>query len=221
MSTPLPMFPLGTPLLPGMGMPLQVFEPRYHAMMDDVLAGDGTFGVSLITHGHEVGGGDLRSSVGVRAEILEHRHLDNGLRLLLIVGRHRIRVSRWLRDDPYPLADVETWEDEPRRKVADPDGSMAVPRLGRLDIQARLDDIVALLSQGVTVEEDRGRLLESSTLPRDLDTAIWQATIVACLGPLDRQRLLEASGPDERLPLLVEMLEERRDVLAFTLAERH
>ncbi len=219
MTMPLPMFPLGTPLLPGMGMPLQIFEPRYHAMMEDVLAADDGFGVSLITHGHEVGGGDLRSTVGVRAEILEHQHLDDGRRLVLVVGRRRIRISRWLRDDPYPVAEVEGWDDEPRREIRENDGNPTMPRRGRIDIQARLDDIVALLAQRVDAE-DRDRLLESSTLPRDLDIAIWQATIVACLGPLDRQRLLEAPGLDDRLPLLVEMLEDRRDVLAFTLAER-
>lgn len=219
MTTPLPMFPLGTPLLPGMALPLQVFEPRYHDMMDDVLDDGGGFGVSLITHGHEVGGGDLRSSVGVRAEILEHQHLDDGRRLVLAAGRERIRIHRWLRDDPYPLAEVDIWGDEPRQEVPTRADDTEAPRLGRIDIQARLDDIVALLVPRVAAD-DRDHLFESSTLPRDLDIAIWQATIVADLGPLDRQRLLEAPGHDDRLPLLVQLLEERRDVLAFTLDER-
>lgn len=91
--------------------------------------------------------------------------------------------------------------------------------MGRIDVQARLDDIVALLADEVE-EDQRGSLIESSTLPRDVDAAIWQATVVADLGPLDRQRLLEAPSRDQRLPLVVRLLEERRDVLAFTLAER-
>ena len=32
MAEPLPMFPLGTVLLPGAPLPLQVFEPRYREL---------------------------------------------------------------------------------------------------------------------------------------------------------------------------------------------
>lgn len=56
----LPMFPLGSVLLPGSPLPLQVFEPRYRAMLDDCLAGDQRFGVVLIERGFEVGGGEQR-----------------------------------------------------------------------------------------------------------------------------------------------------------------
>lgn len=245
MTTTMPMFPLGSPLLPGLGLPLQVFEPRYHAMLDEVMAGDRRFGVTLITRGHEVGGGDIRSSVGATAEVLRHQEVEDGRVLVLAVGRERIRVQRWLRDDPYPLAEVEPWPDEPRsddegqperagaagertrasaETAADPDEgdeprSRGTARVGRIDVQARLDDIVALWA-GEVDEDRRGHLIEASTLPRDVDAAIWQATVVADLGPLDRQRLLEAPSIDQRLPLVVRLLEERRAVLAFTLAER-
>lgn len=210
----LPMFPLPMPLLPGMGLPLQVFEPRYHAMLDDVLEdGTGRFGVVLITRGHQVGGGDLRSMVATVADVLRHQRLEDGRQLVLVVGRHRVRITRWLRDDPYPLAEVEAWPDELASTVSsrDPDRG-----LGRIDVQARLDDIVELVASNLG-ERGRTQLFESSNLPRDLDLAIWQATIVADLGALDRQRLLECPSRDERLPLLVGMLDERRDVLAFTL----
>ena len=36
----LAMFPLQAVLLPGMALPLHVFEPRYRALMDHCLAGD-------------------------------------------------------------------------------------------------------------------------------------------------------------------------------------
>ena len=35
------MFPLGTVLFPTMLLPLHVFEPRYRALVDDCVAGDG------------------------------------------------------------------------------------------------------------------------------------------------------------------------------------
>ena len=55
----IPLFPLGTPLFPGVVLPLQVFEPRYRRLMHDLLAhpesGDRRFfGVVAIRQGWEV-----------------------------------------------------------------------------------------------------------------------------------------------------------------------
>ena len=60
----LPMFPLGTVLLPGGVLPLHVFEPRYRQLVIDCLAddtGEPEFGVTMIERGSEVGGGDQRT----------------------------------------------------------------------------------------------------------------------------------------------------------------
>ena len=58
-----PMFALQSVLLPGMPLPLHVFEPRYVAMLDTVVATDAEMGVVLIERGREVGGGDVRCDV--------------------------------------------------------------------------------------------------------------------------------------------------------------
>ena len=55
-----PMFPLGSVLFPHALLPLRIFEPRYQALLDSCLAGDGRFGVVLIERGFEVGGGEDR-----------------------------------------------------------------------------------------------------------------------------------------------------------------
>ncbi|HEV7759443.1 MAG TPA: LON peptidase substrate-binding domain-containing protein, partial [Acidimicrobiales bacterium] len=100
-----PMFPLGTVLVPGMLLPLHVFEPRYRQMLDDCLAGDRTFGVVLIERGSEVGGGDVRTGVGTLARILQAEQAADGRWALMAVGARRIRIDRWLPDDPYPRAE--------------------------------------------------------------------------------------------------------------------
>ena len=51
MTAVTPMFPLGMVLLPGSPLGLRVFEPRYLTMLEEVLAGDGAFGVVLIERG--------------------------------------------------------------------------------------------------------------------------------------------------------------------------
>ena len=67
------MFPLGSVLLPGVVMPLHIFEPRYRALARRCLEGDRRFGVVLIERGSEVGGGDVRCGVGTRAEVVAGR----------------------------------------------------------------------------------------------------------------------------------------------------
>src|SRR5437588_1623504 len=103
----LPMFPLQTVLFPGVAMPLHVFEPRYRALTRHCLDGDGRFGVVLIERGSEVGGGDVRVSVGTGARIVESAELPDGRWLLMVVGVERVGVRRWLPDDPYPQAEVD------------------------------------------------------------------------------------------------------------------
>src|SRR4029079_5806144 len=108
----MPMFPLGTVLLPGMVLPLHVFEPRYQQLVRDCLdAPPHEFGVVLIDRGSEVGGGDTRSDVGVIARILQVARLEATRFALITVGTRRVRVVEWLPDDPYPRADVEDWSD--------------------------------------------------------------------------------------------------------------
>ncbi|HUF97989.1 MAG TPA: LON peptidase substrate-binding domain-containing protein, partial [Ilumatobacter sp.] len=60
-ATDLPMFPLGSVVLPGGQLPLHIFEPRYRQLVQDLLASDEgslEFGTVMIERGREVGGGD-------------------------------------------------------------------------------------------------------------------------------------------------------------------
>ena len=102
------MFPLGTVLLPSGVLPLHVFEPRYRRLAEDCLEGVPEFGVVLIERGSEVGGGDQRTAVGTVARIVEAATFDDGRYALGTVGVRRIRVVRWLEDDPYPRASPRT-----------------------------------------------------------------------------------------------------------------
>ena len=92
------MFPLQTVLFPNAVLPLHVFEPRYRELTETCLRGDGRFGVVLIQRGSDVGGGDLRFSVGTVARIVEAARTPDGRYLLATVGSERLRVRRWLRE---------------------------------------------------------------------------------------------------------------------------
>jgi len=114
MSDPyeLPMFPLGSVLLPGMVLPLQVFEPRYRVLVDTVLLADEPeFGSVMIERGNEVGGGDVRATVGCIARIVDFTRHEDGVVTMVAVGTRRITVEDWLDDDPFPRALVADWPD--------------------------------------------------------------------------------------------------------------
>jgi Lon protease-like protein len=198
------MFPLGSVLFPGGLLPLHVFEPRYRVLTRDCLAGDGELGIVLIERGSEVGGGDTRFCVGTRARIVDAAPFDDGRWVLLLEGTERIRVARWLADDPYPRAEVVILPDEAP-------GPNAVQL--RDDVEKRLRRALALKAE--LGETAAPLALEVDPAPQ---VAVHQACAAAPVGPADAQRLLETEGVDERLALLVELLDDELGVLAHRVS---
>jgi uncharacterized protein len=198
------MFPLGTVLAPHMVLPLHVFEPRYRAMLDDLLAedGDGEFGVALITRGHEVGGGDLRSDVGTVARILRAEQLDEERWFVIAVGTQRLRVEGWLPDDPYPRAEVVLLEDEHDDAAAE-----------------ALTEVVPRLRRVLALQSELGAADVPATfeVADDPSTACWQAVVLAPLTPFDAQRVLAVDRCADRLQLLDELLADLEITLRFEL----
>ncbi len=202
---PLAMFPLGTVLLPGAVLPLHVFEPRYRALVADCLADVPEFGVVLIERGSEVGGGDVRRDIATVARIVEVAELPDGRSALVTVGVRRIRITRWLLDDPYPRADVEDWPD-----VVDPDDGTG-PAL--IDVAVRLRRVLALQA-----EMGDPAAPATTELSDDPVLATYHASALAPLGPDDQYRLLAAAGPAARRVLLEQLLIEAEEALRYRLA---
>ncbi len=197
------MFPLGTVLFPHMVLPLHVFEPRYRVLMHDILAGNGEFGVALIERGHEVGGGDARSSVGTVAKLVQSEELDDGRWLALGVGTRRFTVDAWLEDAPYPRAAVTFLEDT--HVEADLGGwlEQVVPRIRRvLAMQSELGD------PGMESTFD---------LADEPEVACWQCAVLAPLNPFDAQRVLATDRCDRRMELLDELLIGLEESMVFRL----
>jgi uncharacterized protein len=201
------MFPLGTVLFPNAPLPLHVFEPRYRALTETCLRGDGRFGVVLIERGREVGGGDSRFSVGTVARIVEAARTPDGRYLLATEGVERLRVRRWLPDDPYPRAEVDILP-EPKR---------VLPRASE-----QRDAVERLLARVLALSGELGDRAPASNDAAALDAdpmrASFEAAARAPIGPLDAQRLLELDDPSDRLEQLEAMLQEAAEVLQFRLS---
>ena len=194
---PMPMFPLGTVLFPHALLSLHVFEPRYRLMTRRVLGADGEFGVVLIERGSEVGGGDTRFGIGTIARIVRAQELADGGYALATVGIRRVRVTRWLSDDPYPQAEVVDLVDA----TSDDDG----PRRARA---------LAALSEVWELHRriDPG-LPEVPTIDAVPAQASYEIAALAPIGPLDAQRVLEAPNAADRLELLAELLDDHARML--------
>jgi Lon protease-like protein len=194
-------------LLPFAHLPLHIFESRYRALVKDVLAGDGEFGVVLIERGQEVGGGDARFGVGTVARIVQSAELPDGRWLVDAVGTERFRVTEWLPEDPYPQALVEPVEDEP-------DDTGPEAEQGRRAVERLLRQVLAL-------QVELGFPAPSAVRSLDADPAVaaFEAALLSPIGPMDAQKVLEATGTVARLTLLESMLDEARDVLARRIAE--
>jgi Lon protease-like protein len=199
----MPMFPLGTVLLPGVHLPLHVFEPRYIRLVEACLSSTPEFGVVLIERGSEVGGGEHRFDVGCVARILSSVRLDEARWLLSTVGTRRLRVVRWLADAPYPRAEVELW--------GDPEPG---PGAGRCRAAA-----LSALRRVLALAAEAGEPVPDATTPVDEDPvpASYQMAALAPLGPLDKLRLLGAPTPEDHLARLAHLLDDEAAVLARRL----
>lgn len=196
----MPMFPLGTVLFPRAMLPLHVFEPRYRSMTARVLRADGEFGVVLIERGSEVGGGDTRFAIGTVARVVRAQELPDGGYALATVGTRRIRVTRWLPDDPYPLAEVVDVADPPEPDAAEVETA-------RVRAHAALGDVCALYRRLDPRIPDLPPVSDSP------EQASYEIAALAPIGPLDAQRVLESVRVHGRLALLADLLDEHARTL--------
>lgn len=212
----MPMFPLGSVLLPGGILPLHVFEPRFRDMVRDCLRADGEpeFGQALIAHGWETGGGDDRVMVGTVAQMLQVDAIDEDRYALVAVGTRRIRINAWLPDDPYPIADVEDWPDEdpdPPGLAVQVAASHARVRAARA-LAAQVEQQLGPMGAGGPVDVGDDDISDDPLL------ATYHLATLAPVGPADRFRLLTAPGPLERLDVLDEILDDVEAMLKFRLS---
>ena len=154
-----------------------------------------------------MGGGDVRTDVGTRARIVQAEELPDGRWAVVALGVERIRVDRWLPDDPYPRAEVTPWPDVPGD---DTTGADADPRPG----------ITVLVRRAGALVRELGHPGAPLDLELDGDPVVdsYQAMLAAPLGPADRQELLAAPTLGERWSLLHDRLTEQIELLEARLA---
>jgi Lon protease-like protein len=121
----IPLFPLGTVLFPGVVLPLHIFEPRYRALVRDLMAAEPEareFGVLAIRQGWEVGEDAVTAlyEVGCTAQLRQVSPFHDGRFDVVSVGRDRFRLLDVVpagRDVPYLRGRIE--------RLSEPDSEAA------------------------------------------------------------------------------------------------
>lgn len=197
------LFPLpDVVLFPGALLPLFVFEPRYRALVADVLEGDRLIAVPRL----EAGVADefeefppVTSTFGVGSVIQDVRLPDGRYRIVL-QGLYRVRLLEEVAARPYRVARVQVLED---RNDDDPVTLLAL-RTSLLGLVERVARLVASpaeeLIEAVRNAPSGGLCadLVTATLARDLDL---------------QQELIEQVSVARRLERLIGHLHEALAVL--------
>ena len=194
----LPLFPLGTVLLPGASLPLHIFEPRYRQLVVDLVTGAvpcRRFGVIAIKHGHESGdpAGVVLHTIGCTAVLREVRRLPDGRFDIVTRGDRRFRLLEVDQASaPYLVGTVEIVPDDP------PDREQAL--LPALAAAARAAHRSYCLTAWHTQDWHEP---SSDVAPQTLPHLLAADCLLALQ---DRQDLLEQTCPADRLRLVRRML---------------
>lgn len=189
----IPVFPLdGVLLLPGGRLPLNIFEPRYLNMVDDVMAGDRVIGMV------QTRGGDRErpklAPVGCAGRITSYAETTDGRYLITLTGVCRFKPGKELPvQTPYRqvTADFEPYESDLAEAAAE----------GLLNRTMFFDVLRAYLDRrGLEVDWEAAKgappdaLINSLAMGLPFDAA-------------EKQALLEAYSIADRRDALIALLE--------------
>jgi Lon protease-like protein len=190
----LSIFPLaGAILFPRAQLPLNIFEPRYRAMISDALARDRRIGM---IQPRGPGEPPALFDVGCMGRIANVEALPDGRFNIVLEGVHRFRLLREL-DVTTPFRQIQaSYEGFDDSSQPDPLASIQ-----RADLEREARRYAEAL--GYMVDWDSVGRLDDETLVN----AIGQ---VAPLDPASKQALLEARTIVERAELLVQFMQFAR-----------
>jgi ATP-dependent Lon protease len=239
----IPLFPLGTPLFPGVVLPLHVFEPRYRRLMSDLLelpeeTDQRFFGVVAIRQGWEVehiAPADALYDIGCTARLQRARTQPDGGFRIVTTGGDRFRLLDVVvgEDPPYLQGQVE-WlaEEEAAEEAAgDADGIVCTPGPGFDDLvtsvaQSSLDVVTRGVRELFTRYVEQVSALGDGRSGEDAETEVllsavaddpaalsWLVASAALLTTEDRQALLAESATRRRLATEARLLRRELTLL--------
>ena len=195
----IPMFPLrGAILLPRATLPLNIFEPRYLQMVDDVMSTSRVLGLVQPDGGDEGESPAGRTvplrRIGCAGRITGYQELDDGRLLVTLTG-----IARFTLVDEVPLAKPY--------------------RICTVSYETFLGDFVAGAGEDEVDRQGLLKALKTYLEARDLkadwpavakssnETLVNALAVVSPFGPEEKQALLEAADLKTRTEILVALAE--------------
>lgn len=218
----LPLFPLNTPLVPGLILPLHIFEPRYRALVEDLLTrpeDEREFGIIAVREGCDVSRQGIAAlyPIGTATVLRQADRLDDGRYDIVTTGSRRFRLMDLDASRPLLVGAVDFLDD-----ISDPADRLLADEVARRfrGYRLALSGQVAEGGAGPTVDGRSGdmrppdaRESDDLDLPTDDDSAAdaqlpddptvlsYLVTAAMVLPMEERQRLLSAASTAERLLL--------------------
>lgn len=177
----LPLFPLDLVLLPGIPLPLHVFEPRYKEMIGECLSGKTGFGVVRAKEEEGI------AEIGCTAEILTvTKEYDDGRMDIVTQGRERFEIVTVNHERAFLQAEVLYLIDDSAAPTREEAGEA-------LQLHNEILSLAGAAQEKLEPDEDPQLSFHlAGTLPLDLDF---------------KQTLLEMKSEGERVRALISYLE--------------
>ena len=183
------LFPIaGAILLPGMQLPLHIFEPRYRSLIGDSLARDRLVG--MIQPSSDGKRPDL-FAIGCLGRIEDVEAMEDGRYNVVLQGLQRFTVTSELDvKTPFRQAEAELWEED---EIGE---ALSIAERAALEMESRR----FANSQGYAVDWNSVSQLDDFSL----------VNAIAQIAPFDtaaKQALLEARGLSVRSELIIQLME--------------
>ncbi len=197
----IPVFPLrGAILLPRSTLPLSVFEPRYLAMLDDVMSGDRVLGIvqpQLTAEsspespaGNAVG----LKRIGCVGRVTSYQELDDGRLLITLTGIVRFdTIDEAVVAKPYRMMSVSY--DKFAADFSEGHGEDQVDRAKLLRVLKAYLDANRLSADWNSITRASNEILVNAL------------SVMSPYGPEEKQALLEAIDLKQRAEVLVALAE--------------
>ena len=192
-----PIFPLpGVLLLPGGRLPLNIFEPRYLAMVRDALAGERAIGmIQPCEEADDVGAAKVYET-GCLGRITAFSETDDGRYLITLTGLIRFDAAREL---PHMEGYRRVAADYQRFRCDLEDG--AAGAAGAID-RTRLLEILGFYFEAQGIESDWKAIEETG------DAALVTSLAMLCpFAASEKQALLEVMSLPERASAITAIME--------------
>ena len=193
--TLIPLFPLGVVLLPGLPLPLHIFEERYKQMIGECLDREQVFGMVAYT-------GSQIKSMGCTARVADVlKRYEDGRLDIMTYGQQRFVISEREESKPYLQGWVEYFDDEVE-ELEDRDRELAL--------------------KGLILHDELSRLLGSQSVHDGSGAMELQEISFVLAGSQgfsleEKQAFLEMTSTRERIRKAVPALEKLIERLKLTL----